>query len=218
MQKLPRPIQSKHEKPTDGVRDKLRKVWYASAWRTEEQVERKKLQQRNHQRERYQTDESFRQKKLSKRRASALANPEKNKERVRRYYESHREQENRRRTEWRKQNRDRDLANQRASYSANKAKRIENINCGKDRRNPARIIRRLTKEFKEGLIGLADFTKQVREQVDGLNGRVSSAAGCGQVDRGSSKAGPISIGHGDQVRERDLTNNSDSGEHSEGSK
>jgi hypothetical protein len=162
-------------------------LWYAGAWRTEEGIKKKKLQDRENKRKKLATDPKFREKLNLARRALRLKKREYELERGRAYHGKHREVRNAKRVAWAKANKERQLATQRDGYRRNKTKRLANIYEGRDRRNPDRVIRRLIGEFRSGRLSLSEFVKEVSKQANGYNASLCERDGLREGERIDSK-------------------------------
>ncbi len=125
--------------------------------------EEKRAIERERWKTRYRTDPEFREKYLAARRRRA--DKEKNRQRVKEYYEQHRDERNKKRAEWTAKNKLRQLANQRELYRRTREENAAKERARRDARNPARVVRRLVKELNSGSIGLDEFARKVRKQA-----------------------------------------------------
>ena len=171
LRKLRQKIQSNDNKSDKNVQHDVQRVWYAGAWRSPESIIRKRLAQNRRKREHYAANaEEIRRARRANSAAKSLAQAEEEKQRSREYYQRNKWRENERRAKWSRENRERQLANQRAAYHRKRAERLAAIYEGRDRRNPARIIRRALKQYSSGLISHPEFVKAVGLAVDAFNG------------------------------------------------
>lgn len=138
-------------------------------------------------------DPEWREQRNARKRVANLSAEEKRKvkERSARRYQATKERADERRRSWTVRNRDRQNKTQRDNYARAGAERRAKIYAARDRRDPSRVIRRLTQALEDGSIGLDEFTAKVREQVDGFNRRMRERDGLGEgEDRGQASREP----------------------------
>lgn len=206
MRELQQRIQSDDNKSNKNVQRDVQRIWYSGAWRSPESIIRKRSAQNIRKREHYAANaEAINAARRADRATKSVAESEEEKRKSREYYQRNKGRENERRAKWARQNRERQLANQRAAYHRKRAERLAAIYEGRDRRNPSRIIRRALKQYSCGLIGHAEFVAQVRRATDAFNGGNSDGrgSGCGSnIENPRGAQSPASAG-GDPGSERD---------------
>lgn len=172
MRKLPKAVQSDDEKPKHNVRQTVRgvRIWYSGAWRTPEAVERSRARGRERDRISYKTDENYRRSKSFSNRCLNLEYKAKTKRDAKAYYERNKERLNAKRNALRKQKREHTLKLQRANYRKNAAENAAKERARRDKRNPARILRRATKQFAGGQLSYSGFIETFRREIVQLNG------------------------------------------------
>lgn len=176
---------SDESKPSEVSRESLQ--WYAGAWRTPEAIERKRQSQRESVHRRYHSDEAYREKVRLRQRVSSEAQRENRNRKKREQYQLKKREQNAKRIERARKNRDKQNAYQREWWARNKNRELAKLKNRKDFRNPARVVRRLTKEFNEGSVGLDEFTQKVSATIGDFNERVSETFGLGTKRAGREK-------------------------------
>lgn len=134
-------------------------------------------------RERYRTDPAYRERQklrkkfrvigaaeVERRRISQKLRYQQNREKLLAYKEKYREEK---REILRERSRD--------HYERNKERYLAEERARRDRRNPARIVRRLSKDLAEGRIEVCAAVEQIRKQIADIDGRIRERAGQGSV-------------------------------------
>lgn len=132
--------------PRYGERREDGRIW-DGGWRTTEQFERRKAQ--NRERKRAPKELEARRQRSKRERT----NPEKRElvlERQRHYYHANKDNECKRRAEWRRNNKERSNEYQRAYYSENKPSLLPRILKNRLRRNPLIGIKSIIDRLKRG--------------------------------------------------------------------
>lgn len=189
---MPRTVQVSRQKRTSRMQYGVQRYWYAGAWRTKEGVARKRKQDAHRKRERWAADPSIRAaKRIYRKNLSDRRTPEereRHREGARRNHEKHKHHRNKKRVEWGRKNKSRQLDNQRAWYARNKERYTAEERARRDRRNPARVIRRLSQELKSGGVNIHSVVAQIKQQIDAFDGRVRTRLRPRQVSRRHTKS------------------------------
>jgi len=147
-----------------------KRIWYCGAWRTPEGVERKREADRNNKRKNWDAPNGGKSRRRVQRDRGQLADKEKERARALKYYERNKEQQNAKRNANRKANLERERETARRCYRAKRAERLAKIYDARDRRNPARLIRRAIAQLKLGELGHLEFVEAVSRAVAEAHG------------------------------------------------
>lgn len=82
----------------------------------------------------------------------------------------------------------------------------------RDRRDPSRIIRRIAEQIESGGIGLGEAVEAIRKQINVVDGRMRAEAGLREECGGDGTSSTSQHHDSSVVRERPITNGTDSGE------
>lgn len=166
--KVPRDEQQRTTRVFKGVRQ----VWYAGAWRSEEAAERHRAKGRERHRHYQQTNPEYSRKKASARRCNRVANKERERLYAAEYYRNNSERLNAKRVERARKNREQYRETWRDWRRRNREEQNAKEYTRRDARNPARIIRRLSKSLRNGELDVNEFVSQVKQQVDDHHARL----------------------------------------------
>jgi hypothetical protein len=139
--------------------------------RSPEQIEKRRIADRERKRRKYQEDPEFRTKELER---GALRDKTKEAERKRKCYAKTKEIQNARRTAWGRKNRERQLAAQRDHYARNREKLLEIIKERRYRKDPIRGLWRAITDCEQGRIGLDDLYRRYSTALERLDERINS--------------------------------------------
>lgn len=154
----------------------------------EQRRSRKAAKDRDRKRKLYHTEE-FRAKERIRRKKYRAANPEKERVRAKATYHRNKKAINARKAEWQRRNIEHVTAYRREYYANNKEWLLPSILEDRDRRDPSRVIRRITKELRHGGLEFTTAIKKIREQVDAINGRIGKLVGSTKRGRGRAASG-----------------------------
>lgn len=210
MSKLQSNLSSDDEKQSEDLQQNVRRIWYCGAWRTPEAVERKRLKAKLRSRERYKNPEYVAAQR-QRNKARRAANREKFRQWKSEYYQRNKERLNAERIARANKDREKTNANQRACYERNREQYLAAERARRDKRRPDRVIRRLQKSLCDGSIGLDQFVKEIKQQVDGFNERLRERLGSRQVEGGGLESGESPDRDSNSMRERPHDECSDTG-------
>ena len=188
----------------------VQRVWFRGAWRRPEQIEIIRQRDKERYRERWKTDESFRSKESLRSKSRRAMAPEQERERARIYHSKNRDKRNEKRKQWARDNRERQRESFRKSYHTRREEYLKSETARRDRRDPSRVVRRLTKDLKEGRIDLDTFTAQVRQQFDVIDGRIRELDRSSKVTGRIAKSRSTSSGISIEMRDSHCHHNTDS--------
>lgn len=160
---------------------------------------------------RYRNDPIYRQKTLERKRASARKRRERERLRYRKRAESpeFRAIAAARKRAWVAKNRERQNATHRKYYEANREKYLADEIARRDRRDPARRIRRATAKFRNGELEHSEFVEVVSGALTQVDEIVRKQIGLRKKRRGHNKNTDAPNRHVSEMCERDHSNSSD---------
>lgn len=115
---------------------------------------------------RYAENEDYRAKCLERRAKHYAENIETEKQRRKKHYEENKVKEIERRKKWAKENSDKQKEYNREWYNRDADNNAAKERKRRDKRNPARIVRRTIHQVRNGVIGLNEAVEKIRESVD----------------------------------------------------